>query len=315
MTKHITAAALATSSLLLLASISAPAFADQTRYTTAQQGVDALVAALRKEDLKTLQQALGPAGDAILKSGDAIADREGRQRFLAAYDKKAKLVDQGGAKAQLEIGDDAWPFPIPLVREAAGWRFDTAAGKEEILNRRVGRNELSVIQACLAYVDAQREYATFDRDGDKILEYAQRFVSTTGKKDGLYWETKGNEPESPLGDNFARAKDKGYDAPSGEEPGTYFGYRYKILTNQGSNAAGGAFDYIAKGNMIGGFAMVAYPATYGNSGVMTFVVNHDGQVFARDLGPKTDTMASSMTKFDPDKTWSKEEATAPIALN
>jgi hypothetical protein len=252
---------------------------------------------------------LGPEADAILHSGDDVQDEEGRERFLAAYDTKAAIVDQGPAKSVLEVGEDNWPFPIPLVREPHGWRFDTAAGKEELLDRRVGRNEMSVMQVALAYVDAQRDYATYDRDGDKILEYAQRFVSTPGKKDGLYWPSKDGEPESPLGDGFTAAQAKGYQVPSapGDEPAAYYGYHYKILTGQGPNAAGGAFDYVVKDNMIGGFALVAYPATYGNSGVMTFVVNHDGSVFQKDLGDDTEKVASAMTKFDPDKSWAKQE--------
>lgn len=281
----------------------------QTHYKTPQDAVTAIVTALRNEDMKTLQAALGSEGDAILHSGDDVQDKEGRDRFLAAYDKKAKVVDQGPAKSVLEVGDDAWPFPIPLVREPQGWRFDTAAGTEEILNRRVGRNEMSVMQVALAFVDAEREYATYDRDGDKILEYAQRVVSTPGKKDGLYWPTKDNEPESPLGDGVAAAEAKGYQTPKAQtaEPAAYYGYHYKLLTGQGPNAEGGAYDYIVKGNMIGGFGLVAWPATYGNSGVMTFIVNHDGTVFQKDLGDDTAKIASAMTKFDPDKTWTKQE--------
>jgi hypothetical protein len=274
-----------------------------------QDAVTSIVTALRNEDMATLQATLGSEGDAILHSGDAVQDKAGRERFLAAYDEKSKIVDQGPAKSVLEIGNDAWPFPIPLVREPQGWRFDTAAGTEELLNRRVGRNEMSVMQVALAYVDAQREYATYDRDGDKLLEYAQRFISTPGKKDGLYWPSKAGEPESPLGDGFAAAEAKGYEVPTtpGDEPAAYYGYHYKLLTAQGPNAAGGAFDYVVKDNMIGGFALVAYPATYGNSGVMTFVVNHDGAVFQKDLGDDTDKVASAMTKFDPDKSWTKQE--------
>jgi hypothetical protein len=281
----------------------------QTHYKTPQDAVTSLVTALRSEDMTTLQGALGSEGDAILHSGDNVQDKAGRDRFLAAYDKKASIVDKGPAKSVLEVGDDAWPFPIPLVREPSGWRFDTAAGKEEILNRRIGRNELSVIQVALAYADAQRDYATYDRDGDKVLEYAQRFISTPGKKDGLYWPTKDNEPESPLGDGFTAAQAKGYQVPAkqGAEPTSYYGYQYKLLTAQGPNAAGGAFDYIVKGNMIGGFALVAYPTTYANSGVMTFVINHDGEVFQKDLGDNTQAIARAMTKYDPDKTWTKQD--------
>ena len=293
-------------SVVLLGAFAARAAPVQTHYATPQQGVDAIVQAVRNDDLKTLQEALGPEGDTLLRSGDDVADAEGRARLLAAYDESAKLVNDSETRATLQIGKDGWPFPIPLVRDAKGWRFDTAAGREELINRRIGRNELSVVQASLAYADAQREYATFDRNGDGITEYAQRFMSTPKHKDGLYWPTAENEPPSPLGDLFAQAQAKGYHLGSTATPAPYLGYRYKILTSQGPHAAGGAYDYMAKGRMIGGFAMVAYPATYGVSGVMTFLVNHDGVVYQKDLGPKTASLAPAMTKFDPDKTWTAE---------
>jgi hypothetical protein len=190
------------------------------------------------------------------------------------------------------------------VKERAGWRFDTAEGKEEILNRRIGRNELDVIQVCLAYVDAQREYYRRDPDGDSLLQYAQKFFSTKGKRDGLYWESTPGEEESPLGLLVAEARAEGY-KEGGGNPVPYHGYYYKILTGQGKDAPGGAYDYIVRGKMMGGFGMVAYPAQYGSSGITTFIVNHDGVVYQKDLGPKTAEIARSMTRFNPDKTWKK----------
>jgi hypothetical protein len=208
----------------------------------------------------------------------------------------------------LVIGNHDWPFPIPIVRKGETWVFDTMAGKEEMLNRRIGRNELNTIQTCQAYVDSQREYALKDRDGDGLLEYAQKFRSTAGKKDGLYWQAMEGEEQSPLGEFAARAVKEGYTSKKpGDNPVPYHGYFYKILKAQGKNAPGGAYDYVVKGSMIGGFALVAYPAEYGNSGVMTFIVNHDGVVYEKDLGKDTAKIASTMTKYDPEKTWKKAE--------
>jgi hypothetical protein len=188
------------------------------------------------------------------------------------------------------------------------WRFDIKEGKEEILNRRIGRNELNAIQVCLAYVDAQREYVLKDRDGDKLLEYAQKFVSKKGEKDGLYWEAKEGEEQSPLGPLVAKAAKEGYPGKkSGDKPSPYRGYYYKILKAQGKNAPGGEYDYMVKGKMIGGFALVAYPAEYGNSGIMTFIVNHDDVVYEKDLGKDTEKITTAMKKFDLDRIWKKVE--------
>ena len=235
-----------------------------------------------------------------------MEDRAVRERFLKAYEAKNALIPDGDAKAVLQIGTEEWPFPIPIVKKGEKWFFDTKKGKEELINRRIGRNELDTIQTCLAYVDAQREYAGKDRDGDGLFEYAQKFVSTPGKKDGLYWEAKPGEEESPFGDLFARATREGYKKTS-NKPIPYHGYFFKILKAQGKNAPGGAYDYLVNGRMIGGFAMVAYPAQYGVSGVMTFVVNHDGIVYEKNLGKNTAKIAQAMKLFDPDKTWRKVE--------
>jgi len=206
---------------------------------------------------------------------------------------------EGTDKAVLIIGHEDWPFPIPLVRKDGTWRFDTSAGREEVLYRRIGRNELSAIQACLAYVDAQQEYAERGIAGNGV--YAQRIVSGPGKKDGLYWPAQPSEDDSPLGEFAASAAAEGYRV--GQQRAPYHGYYYKVLTRQGPNAAGGALDYIVRGRMIGGFALVAYPAEYRNSGVMTFLVNHRGDVYEKDLGSNTTRIAAGITAFNPDNTW------------
>jgi hypothetical protein len=220
----------------------------------------------------------------------------------------SRLERETDKKVTLVVGNHEWPYPIPIVKKGETWVFDTMAGKEELLNRRIGRNELNTIQTCLAYVDAQREYAMKDRNSDKLREYAQKFWSAKGKKDGLYWEMKEGEEQSPFGPVAARGVQAGY-APTkpGDKPVPYYGYFYKILKAQGKNAPGGAYDYVINGKMIGGFALVAYPAEYGASGIMTFIVNHDGVVYQKDLGKETGKIASATTKYDPDKTWEKVE--------
>jgi Protein of unknown function (DUF2950) len=278
------------------------AAAKQKTFSSPEEGIKALIDATKKNDMKEILQILGPEAKPFLETGDPVSDRETRERFVKSYEESNKLVKSGDTKAVLEVGKDAWPLPIPLVKENAGWRFDTQEGKEEIVNRRIGRNELDVIQVCLAVVDAEREYYQRDPDGDKLLQYAQKFISTKGKRDGLYWETKPNEQPSPLGPLVARARGEGYKGADGK-PIPYHGYYYKILTGQGKDAPDGAYDYLVRGKMMGGFGMVAYPAQYGSSGIMTFIVNHDGVVYQKDLGAKTASVAQSMTKFNPDKTW------------
>ena len=277
----------------------------QKAYGSPEEAVTALVAATSAGDFKALQAILGPGSQALLQSGDAVADRTGRERFVRAYEEAHKIAAQGEAKAVLLVGKDEWPMPIPLVKGAGGWRFDTKLGKEEVLNRRIGRNELSTVQAMLAYVDAQREYYLRNPQGDKLLHYAQKFSSAQGKRDGLYYPTKAGEPQSPLGPLFASAKAAGYVKGSNAMPNPYYGYRYRILKGQGASAPGGAYDYVAQGRMIGGFALIAWPASYGNSGVMTFIVNHDGVVYEKDLGPGTATAVGKITRFNPDKSWKR----------
>lgn len=276
----------------------------QRRFTSLQEATTALVGAIKADDRKALREILGPDGSALVDSGDAVADRSARQRFAAEYD-RAHRLEGGGGRVVLHVGPDDFPFPIPLVPEGPVWRFDTKAGKEEILNRRIGQNELHAIQVCLASVDAQREYYAEDRNTDGLREYARRFASTSGKRDGLFWETKPGEAPSPLGLLVAQARIEGYGVKARSAPVPYHGYHYRILTAQGPDAPHGAYDYLAHGRMIGGFALVAFPAQYGASGVMTFMVNHEGVAYQKDLGPNTATIARGIKLFNPDGTWKK----------
>ena len=277
----------------------------QKTFNSPEDAAKALGAASRAGDVKALENILGPGSASLIRSGDSVADRRGRERFAQAYEEASKVERQGDAKAILLIGKDEWPMPIPIVKGKDGWRFDAKQGREEVLNRRVGRNELSAVQAMLAYVDAQREYYLRNPRGDKLLHYAQKFDSTRGKRDGLYFPTKAGEAPSPLGPLFAKAKAAGYSKDEDGLPDPYFGYRYRILKAQGPDAPGGAYDYVVQGRMIGGFALIAWPASYGNSGVMTFIVNHDGVVYEKNLGPGTATAVGKITRFNPDKTWKR----------
>jgi hypothetical protein len=246
-----------------------------------------------------------PRGAKLIRSGDPVADREGRERFVAAYDQAHRIQYDGSDRAVLFVGGEDWPLPIPLVRSDGGWRFDTKAGEQEILDRRVGRNELNVIEVCRAYVQAQREYASLQVSTGSAREYAQHFMSQPGMHDGLYWRPTAEEKESPLGPLVAQARAEGYlSEPSHHEPRPYFGYYYKILTRQGPHARGGARDYIsADGRMTSGFALLAYPALYGNSGIMTFIVNQNGIVFERNLGPHTTAIARTIEQYDSGPSW------------
>ena len=267
--------------------------------------VDSLVSALRAGDTKALDGIFGKDGKAIVSSGDAVADRNGYGQFIEAYDAKHQLAPAADGEMTLTIGQGDWPFPVPIVKADKGWQFDTAAGKDEILNRRIGRNELSTIQVCLAIVDAQHEYARLDPTGQGLPVYARRIISEPGKKDGLYWPTPEGAAPSPLGPLVARAADEGYTAGRDKsgQPAPYHGYRYRLLTAQGPHARGGATDYVIAGRLIGGFGVVAYPAEYGSSGIMSFIVNHEGVVYQRDLGPDTEQVAKSMKAFDPGDGW------------
>ncbi|HEY3275014.1 MAG TPA: DUF2950 domain-containing protein [Syntrophorhabdaceae bacterium] len=280
--------------------------AGQKTFASPEEAVKALIGAVKADNLKGLNAIFGPAGKEVLGSGDAVQDKAAMERFLNAYEVKNALVRDGDAKTVLQVGVEEWPFPIPIVKKGKRWFFDTKKGKEELINRRVGRNELDTIQTCLAYVDAQREYAVKGRENDGLLEYAQKIVSTSGTKDGLYWEAKPGQEESPLGDFVARATREGY-KKTNNKPIPYHGYYFKILKGQGKNAPGGAYDYVLNGKMIGGFGLIAYPAQYDVSGVMTFIVNHDGIVYQKDLGKETAKIAGAIGLFDPDPGWKKVE--------
>jgi hypothetical protein len=291
-------AGLVAAAILLLGISSAGA---QQNFQTPEEADTALANAVKSGATRDLLKVLGPDAEDIMLSGDEVADREARERFVGAYDAKHKVTVEGD-KASLILGNDDYPLPIPLTRQKAGWKFDTAAGRLEILYRRIGRNELDAIQTCLAYVDAQNEYAEKDRTGAGAGVYAERIVSTAGKKNGLYWPSSDGDA-SPLGAFVGQAAAEGYKAGAGRTP--YHGYYFRILTQQGPNAPGGAMSYVVKGKMIGGFALVAYPAEYGNSGVTTFLVNHSGTVYQKDLGDYTATLIRRMMWFDPDQTWKK----------
>lgn len=282
----------------------------QQAFKTPDEAAAALVSAAKASDMKALATVLGPDGEDIVSSGDEVADAATRQKFVAAYDAKHQITLEGDNKAVMIIGPDDYPLPIPLTRKDGMWRFDTAAGRDEILARRIGKNELDAIQSSLAYVDAQNEYAEKDRTGVGVKTYAQRIISQPGKKDGLYWPTSAGEEASPLGEVVAQATRQGYRVGGGRTP--FHGYYFKILTGQGPDASGGEQDYVVRGKMIGGFGLVAYPAEYGNSGIMTFIVNHKGTVFQKDLGPNTAKRAERMTEFNPDKSWTQVSDTTPV---
>jgi hypothetical protein len=289
---------------VLIAVISAPA---QQRFKTAEEAADALVAAARAGDRDAVMNVLGPGSAQIVSSGDPVADANGRQEFLAAYDAGHRVVTESGKPATLVIGESDWPFPIPIVAKDGEWQFDAAAGREELLARRIGRNELATIQAVLAYYDAQNEFAEMRKDKNGMPIYAQQIISSPNQKDGLYWPAAEGQEESPLGEAVAAATGQGYRVGGPRAP--YHGYYYKILTRWGPTAPGGAIDYVVRGSMIGGFALVAYPAEYGNSGVMTFLVNHKGDVLEKDLGQGTAKIAAGMTSFNPDDTWKRVAVT------
>ena len=271
----------------------------QQRYNTPDAAVTALIEAARVGAPALLMRVLGPGSDEIVSSGDPIADAFARKRLLDAYNIRHQIVREGKDNAVLVIGQEEWQLPIPLVRYNNTWRFDAQAARREIVFRRIGRNEQGAIQACLLYVRAQREYAKKGFAGEGV--YAQRLLSQPGEKDGLYWPALAGEDESPLGEFAATAAAEGYPITNQRNP--YHGYHYRILTRQGPNAPGGEIDYVVRGNMIGGFALVAYPAEYRISGLMTFLVNDQGNIYEKDLGSRTAAIASGMTSFDPDNTW------------
>ncbi|MFN7571491.1 MAG: DUF2950 domain-containing protein [Betaproteobacteria bacterium] len=286
------AKAVALAAVLALGSGAAQAV--QKFFATPQAAMDAFGEAIATSDSEAIKDLLGDDYRRLIPPLGA----EVRYQFIAAWAKAHSITPQGEARAEIAVGTQGWTLPIPLVKSAQGWRFDTAAGAEEMRLRRIGRNELAVMQVMLAIYDAQRDYASIDRNGDGVLEYANRIASTPGKTDGLYWPTAAGVAQSPLGPAVAAAQAAGGNAEAG-----YHGYRYKLLDGQGAHAPGGAYDYTVRGREIGGFAAVAWPAKYGDTGVMTFMVSHDGLVYEKDLGPQTAARAAALTRFDPDSSW------------
>jgi Protein of unknown function (DUF2950) len=284
----------------------------QLKFATPDDALKAIVDAMRNHDKSQLLRILGPDGQDLISSGDQIADELAFSRFLASYDQKHSVETNDDGTVTVEVGKNDWPMPIPIVKtdDGSAWVFDTDAGKDEIINRRIGRNELDVIQVCKALCDAQREYARRDPNGDGIPEYATKCLSDPGKKNGLYWDTAEGEAPSPLGALAADAEAQGYSttAPTDDQPRPYHGYYYRILTAQGPSAPGGAMDYYIDGKLIGGFAIVAWPADYGNSGITTFIANYSGDVYQKDLGDDTDKIARAITTYDPSDGWTKSES-------
>ena len=283
-------------------------------FKTPQEAVDAFVTAVQKGDEAELKKLLGPDVDELLDSGDAVQDKANRQRFLDLYQAKHSLVEEGSGKMVLVVGSDDWPFPIPVVEQDGRWRLDGAAGADELIYRRVGRNELGAIDVCRGFVAAQQEYASEGRDGDPAGIYALKLISDEGMHNGLYWPTAEGEPPSPAGPFVASAAEEGYRRGEGRTP--YHGYYYRLLYAQGANANGGAKEYFSDGVMTQGFALIAWPADYGSSGVQTFIVNQDGVVFQKDLGEDTATAVEAIQSFDPDSSWTAvvppaEETAAP----
>lgn len=293
-----------------IASFPAPATAQQAGQKTFSSAVaasEALIAAVQSNDQPALLDILGPASKDILSSGDKTEDKNDRQDFVEKYQKMHRLVMERNGKTTLYIGAENWPTPIPLVHKGDIWFFDTPAGKQEILYRRVGRNELAVIQVCDQLVDAQKEYYSQPHDGEPGRQYAQKLSSDPEKQNGLYWQSASGAGESPIGPLIASASPEGTAKDTDQKPQPFQGYYFRVLTGQGANARGGARSYLVNGKMTGGFAFLAYPAEYRASGVKTFIVNQDGVVYEKDLGRRTSEIAKTITRYDPDTTWSKSD--------
>ena len=271
-------------------------------FATPDEAVRALIATVKADDLAGLIAFFGPVGAELVDTSDAATGRRNREVFVAAAAEGWRLVEIGTGRKELILGNEAWPFPVPLVKGAAGWSFDAAAGREEVLNRRIGRNEIAVIRVLHAYVAAQRAYAATGHDGKPAGLYARRFGSEPGRHDGLYWRARRGEPRSPLGVLVAEAAGQGY-RRQGDGPSPFHGYYFRILEGQGKAAKGGAAEYVVDGEMKGGFALVAWPVHYAGSGVMTFIVNQDGLAYEKDLGPETPAAVAKITRYDPDQTW------------
>lgn len=281
--------------------------AKQKTFSSPEEAVKAMMQVLQVADMKGVPAIFGPGSRRLISSGDRVADEMNRTRLTGLYQEQNRIERVSNDKAELHVGRNDWSFPIPIIREGGDkWRFDTKLGQQEILARRIGRNELAAVQVCLAFVDAEREYAAEDRNGDGVKEYAQKIMSTAGKKDGLYWETRDGEPPSPMGSLVAAARHEGYHPKKMKKKMVpYHGYLYKLLLAQGKDAPGGAYEYVVNGRMTAGFAMVAYPAKYGASGVMTFIVSHSGDVYEKNMGAGTAEAVLAIKEFNPDGTWKK----------
>ena len=301
-------ASIVLSAVLVLGTLWIPVLSAQDSgpkvFPSPEEAMKALVAAAEARDRNAVAAILGPDAKGVLSSGDEVADKADLERFIANCKEKMDFVKDKD-RTSVIIGNDNIPFAVPIVKKGDGWVFDTKAGMEELLNRRVGRNELDTIETCEGYVDAQREYASTDRELDGIVQYAQKFFSDPGRRNGLYWDAAEAENPSPMGPFVAEAGEEGYKKKEGGEPTPYHGYYFKILKAQGKHAPGGAYSYVIHSHMVAGFALVAWPASYGNSGVMTFVVNQNGIVYEKNLGPKTARIAKAMTLYNPDRTWRK----------
>lgn len=296
---------------------SATAAAESTTAVTAQtfaspeEALKAMVNAARDGGNDKIAAIFGSQYAQIFSSGDTAEDNNNRADFIKMADEKSAVEMEGADKAILHFGKEDWVFPVPLAKSGDQWQFDAEQGEKEILNRRIGRNELHALGVIGAYLEAQFEYAASDRDGDEVSEYAVKLRSEPGKFDGLFWEAAPDQPKSPLGPLVAEAKAEGYNlknTPATSIP--YHGYLYKILTQQGSHAPGGKYNYVINGNMIAGFGLVAFPAAYGTSGIMTFVVNHQGKIYQKNLGSKTAEIAMAMQSYDPDASWESVSATS-----
>ncbi len=278
----------------------------QKIFGSPEEAMKTLTETVKAGDKKGVMAILGPEGEDIISSGDEVADKNTLEQFVKAYQEKVDFVKEKEDQVSIIIGNDHWPFPIPIVKKGEGWMFDTKAGREEVLNRRVGRNELNAIEVCLAYVEAQREYASTDRERDGIIQYAQKIWSDPYRRNGLYWEPGEGELPSPIGPFMAQSASKGY-TKKGDQPVPYYGYYFKILKGQGPNGPGGAYSYVINGHMVAGYALVAWPAEYGVSGVMTFIVNQNETVYQKDLGLRTGELAKAMTLYNPDRTWKRAQ--------
>ncbi len=278
----------------------------QQAFSTPSAAVKALVEAAKNDDMKALKSILGPEADEVLSSGDPVADNKAREDFVRRFGQMRRLALDDKGRVLLYIGADNWPVPIPLVKSAGGWIFDTPAGKEELLFRRIGANELFTIDVLEDLIAAQHQYSGEHHGNSNTPVYAQKIVSDSGKRNGLFWPTAAGEPESPMGPRFAQASNEGYEPDPKGNPVPFHGYYYKVLTEQGKNAPGGAIDYVVDGKMSGGFAFLAYPADYGSSGIMTFMVDSDGIIVQKDLGPDSEKIARSISSFDPDDTWDED---------